>query len=210
MAAPASTGLRRTRPAAGPPNAPLDRDLIARAGPALDHGRPVQLTGTVTNRDRAVGTLLGWTAGRRCPAGLPEDTVRIDLHGSAGQSLGAFLPTGITVTVTGDANDYVAKGLSGGRVVVRPDAAAPFDPHEQIVAGNTVLYGATSGELFLHGRVGERFAVRNSGADAVCDGTGDHACEYMTGGRVVILGPTGRNLAAGIDRKSTRLNSSHT
>jgi len=189
---------RRTRPAAGPPDAPLDRDLIARAGPALDHGRPVQLTGTVTNRDRAVGTLLGWTAGRRCPAGLPEDTVRIDLHGSAGQSLGAFLPTGITVTVTGDANDYVAKGLSGGRVVVRPDAAAPFDPHEQIVAGNTVLYGATSGELFLHGRVGERFAVRNSGADAVCEGTGDHACEYMTGGRVVILGPTGRNLAAGM------------
>ncbi|WKX01527.1 glutamate synthase large subunit [Rhodococcus aetherivorans] len=189
---------RRTRPAAGPPDAPLDRDLIARAAPALDDGRPVHLTAAVTNRDRAVGTLLGWTAGRRCPTGLSDDTVRIDLYGSAGQSLGAFLPVGITVTVTGDANDYVAKGLSGGRVVVRPDPAAPFDPHEQIVAGNTVLYGATSGELFLHGRVGERFAVRNSGADAVCEGTGDHACEYMTGGRVVILGATGRNLGAGM------------
>ncbi len=189
---------RRTRPAAGPPDAPLDRDLIARAAPALDDGRPVHLTAAVTNRDRAVGTLLGWTAGRRCPTGLSDDTVRIDLYGSAGQSLGAFLPVGITVTVTGDANDYVAKGLSGGRVVVRPDPAAPFDSHEQIVAGNTVLYGATSGELFLHGRVGERFAVRNSGADAVCEGTGDHACEYMTGGRVVILGATGRNLGAGM------------
>ncbi|MFB9703556.1 glutamate synthase large subunit [Rhodococcus aetherivorans] len=189
---------RRTRPAAGPPDAPLDRDLIARAAPALDDGRPVHLTAAVTNRDRAVGTLLGWTAGRRCATGLSDDTVRIDLYGSAGQSLGAFLPVGITVTVTGDANDYVAKGLSGGRVVVRPDPAAPFDPHEQIVAGNTVLYGATSGELFLHGRVGERFAVRNSGADAVCEGTGDHACEYMTGGRVVILGATGRNLGAGM------------
>ncbi|MFZ2528356.1 MAG: glutamate synthase subunit alpha, partial [Rhodococcus sp. (in: high G+C Gram-positive bacteria)] len=151
------------------------------------------------NTDRTVGTGLGAeVTARRGRVGLPDDTVRVELRGSAGQSLGAFLPLGITIAVTGDANDYVAKGLSGGRVVVRPDPSARFVAHTQIIAGNTVLYGATSGELFLRGRVGERFAVRNSGADAVCEGTGDHACEYMTGGRVVILGTVGRNLAAGM------------
>jgi glutamate synthase (NADPH) large chain len=136
--------------------------------------------------------------------GLPDDTVEITLHGTAGQSFGAFLPRGVTLRLFGDANDYVGKGLSGGRLVVRPHPAAPFaapfgsGAEVQIIAGNTILYGATGGELFLRGRVGERFAVRNSGATAVVEGVGDHGCEYMTGGTVVVLGPTGRNFAAGM------------
>ena len=137
-------------------------------------------------------------------AGLPDDTIEFTLTGTAGQSFGAFLPRGVTLRLHGDANDYVGKGLSGGRLIVRPDAAAPFaapggvGAEEQIIAGNTILYGATAGELFLRGRVGERFAVRNSGAAAVVEGVGDHGCEYMTGGTVVVLGPTGRNFAAGM------------
>lgn len=190
---------RRTRPAVPAPDDTLDDRLIAMAADALAGTRPVRIEAHVRNIDRTVGTRLGAeVTARRGRSGLPDDTIRVELRGSAGQSLGAFLPPGITVTVTGDANDYVGKGLSGGRVVVRPDPGAHFVAHAQIIAGNTVLYGATSGELFLRGRVGERFAVRNSGADAVCEGTGDHACEYMTGGRVVILGATGRNLAAGM------------
>ncbi|MDH4015952.1 MAG: glutamate synthase subunit alpha, partial [Actinomycetota bacterium] len=125
-------------------------------------------------------------------------TIDLVLVGSAGQSFGAFLPSGITLRLEGDANDYVGKGLSGGRIVVRPDAAAPFSAEEQIIAGNVIGYGATSGEMFLRGRVGERFAVRNSGATMVVEGVGDHGCEYMTGGRVVVLGRTGRNFAAGM------------
>jgi glutamate synthase (NADPH/NADH) large chain len=130
--------------------------------------------------------------------GLPDDTIAVTLTGSAGQSFGAFAPHGVTLRLIGDANDYLGKGLSGGRIVVRPDEAAPFAAETQIVAGNVILYGATSGEVFLRGVVGERFCVRNSGATAVAEGTGDHGCEYMTGGRVVVLGPVGRNFAAGM------------
>jgi glutamate synthase (NADPH/NADH) large chain len=130
--------------------------------------------------------------------GLPTDTIQIDLEGSAGQSLGAFVPSGVTLRLTGDANDYVGKGLSGGRLVIRPPHDAPFAAEENIIAGNVILYGATAGEVFLRGVVGERFCVRNSGASAVVEGVGDHGCEYMTGGRAVILGTTGRNFAAGM------------
>jgi glutamate synthase (NADPH/NADH) large chain len=145
--------------------------------------------------------MLGGEVVRRCGgAGLPDETIDITLHGTAGQSFGAWVPPGVTLRLYGDANDYVGKGLSGGRLVVRPADSAPFllNAHEQIIAGNTILYGATSGELYLRGRVGERFAVRNSGARAVVEGVGDHGCEYMTGGAVVVLGPTGRNFAAGM------------
>src|SRR5699024_2335604 len=131
-------------------------------------------------------------------AGLPDDTIDIAFTGSAGQSFGAFLPRGITLRLSGDANDYVGKGLSGGRIAVRPDAKAPFAAEQHIIAGNVLLYGATGGELNVRGVVGERFAVRNSGAAAVVEGIGDHGCEYMTGGSVVVLGPIGRNFAAGM------------
>jgi glutamate synthase (NADPH/NADH) large chain len=130
--------------------------------------------------------------------GLPDDTIVVNFTGSAGNSFGAFVPRGITLRLTGDANDYLGKGLSGGRIVVRPPAEAPLVAEENIIAGNVILYGATGGEVFLRGRVGERFCVRNSGALAVVEGVGDHGCEYMTGGRAVILGPTGRNFAAGM------------
>ena len=153
----------------------------------------------VRNVNRTVGTMLGAEVTRRYGAqGLPDDTIHITLHGSAGQSIGAFLPPGITLDVVGDANDYVGKGLSGGRVIVRPPDDVLFLPEDNVIAGNTLLYGATSGEVFLRGRVGERFCARNSGALAVAEGVGDHACEYMTGGRVVVLGGTGRNMAAGM------------
>lgn len=153
----------------------------------------------VRNVNRTVGTLLGSEVTRRYGAvGLPDDTIRIAFTGSAGQSLGAFLPPGITIDLVGDANDYVGKGLSGGRIVVRPADDAPFVAEDNVIAGNTILYGATSGEVYLRGKAGERFAVRNSGAIAVNEGVGDHAFEYMTGGRVVVLGPTGRNMAAGM------------
>jgi glutamate synthase (NADPH/NADH) large chain len=179
--------------------AALDNELIAQAMPALEHGTPVQITVPVRNVNRTVGTMLGAELTRRHGGkGLPEGTVDVTLRGSAGQSLGAFLPRGIALRLEGDANDYVGKGLSGGRVVVRPDRAATFLAEENVIAGNVLLYGATSGWLFVRGVVGERFAVRNSGATAVVEGVGDHACEYMTGGRVAILGPTGRNVAAGM------------
>jgi glutamate synthase (NADPH/NADH) large chain len=143
--------------------------------------------------------MLGYEVTRRWGGeGLPDNTIDVSFDGSAGQSFGAFLPRGITLRLTGDANDYLGKGLSGGRLVVRPPAAAPFAAEEQVIAGNVIGYGATSGEIFLRGLVGERFCVRNSGALAVAEGTGDHGCEYMTGGRVVILGPVGRNFAAGM------------
>jgi glutamate synthase (NADPH/NADH) large chain len=130
--------------------------------------------------------------------GLPDDTISINLTGSAGQSLGAFMPRGMTIRLTGDANDYLGKGLSGGRIIVAPHPDAPFVAEENIIAGNVILYGATSGEVYLRGMVGERFGVRNSGAVAVVEGVGDHGCEYMTGGRVVVLGTTGRNFGAGM------------
>jgi glutamate synthase (NADPH/NADH) large chain len=135
---------------------------------------------------------------RYADAGLPDGTIDVTFTGSAGQSFGAFVPKGITLRLHGDSNDYLGKGLSGGRLVVRPDVAAPFRAEDNVIAGNVILYGATSGEAFIRGLVGERFCVRNSGATAVVEGVGDHACEYMTGGRVVIIGPTGRNVAAGM------------
>ncbi|WP_446216005.1 glutamate synthase large subunit [Micromonospora sp. IBHARD004] len=186
----------------------LDNELIALAEPALRDRTPVRVEVAVRNEHRSVGAMLGGEVTRRFGgAGLPEDTIEFLLHGTAGQSFGAFLPPGVTLRLHGDANDYVGKGLSGGRLIVRPDTAAPFVDGEagpgeraedQIIAGNTILYGATGGEVFLRGRVGERFAVRNSGAVAVVEGVGDHGCEYMTGGTVVVLGETGRNFAAGM------------
>ncbi|HSU02052.1 MAG TPA: glutamate synthase-related protein, partial [Nocardioides sp.] len=177
----------------------LDNELIAIAAPALESGEPVRAQVAIRNVNRTVGTMLGHEVTKRHRGeGLPEGTIDITFTGSAGQSFGAFVPRGITLRLEGDANDYVGKGLSGGRLVVRPDRAATFEAAEQIIAGNTIGYGATSGQIFLSGRAGERFCVRNSGASAVVEGVGDHALEYMTGGVVVVLGPTGRNVAAGM------------
>ena len=177
----------------------LDNTLIQLAEGALEEGRPVHLDLPIRNVNRTVGTMLGYEVTRRWGGeGLPEDTIDISFRGSAGQSFGAFLPRGVTLRLDGDANDYLGKGLSGGRLIVRPPAEAMFTAEEQVIAGNVIGYGATAGEIFLRGIVGERFCVRNSGALAVAEGTGDHGCEYMTGGRVVILGPVGRNFAAGM------------
>ncbi|MGA9694732.1 MAG: glutamate synthase-related protein, partial [Pseudonocardiaceae bacterium] len=177
----------------------LDNTLIALAEGALADGEPVRLDLPVRNVNRTVGTMLGSHLTRRWGgAGLPDNTIDITLTGSAGQSFGAFLPRGITLRLVGDANDYVGKGLSGGRITVRPHPDGQFTAEHNIIAGNVILYGATSGEMFLRGVVGERFCVRNSGALAVVEGVGDHGCEYMTGGRVVVLGQIGRNFAAGM------------
>ena len=177
----------------------LDHDLIAAAQPAIESGQPVRLERTVRNVDRTVGAMLsGEVARRHGHAGLPEDTISVKFTGTAGQSFGAFLARGVSIELTGDANDYVGKGLSGGRIVVKPPAGLTRDPAQNIIVGNTVLYGAIAGEAYFHGVAGERFAVRNSGAICVVEGTGDHGCEYMTGGVVVVLGKTGRNFAAGM------------
>ncbi|HKB10317.1 MAG TPA: glutamate synthase large subunit [Vicinamibacterales bacterium] len=177
----------------------LDNDLIAACAEALEYGRPIELTRPIRNVHRAVGTMLGFEVTRRWGgAGLPDRTIAVRFTGSAGQSFGAFVPHGITLALEGDANDYLGKGLSGGRIVVAPPRAATFAAEQNVIAGNVALYGATSGEAFIGGVVGERFAVRNSGATAVVEGVGDHGCEYMTGGRVVVLGRTGRNFAAGM------------
>lgn len=177
----------------------LDNELVKLAAPALEDGEPVRAQVPVRNVNRTVGTILGHEVTKRYRGeGLPDGTIDITFTGSAGQSFGAFVPPGITLRLEGDANDYVGKGLSGGRIVVRPDRSATFEAHEQIIAGNTIAYGATSGEIYLRGQAGERFCVRNSGATAVVEGVGDHGCEYMTGGVVVVLGPTGRNFAAGM------------
>jgi glutamate synthase (NADPH/NADH) large chain len=177
----------------------LDNELIRLAQPALESRDPVSIALPIRNTNRTVGTMLGNEVTQRYGGdGLPDDTIRIRLTGSAGQSFGAFVPHGITLTLEGDANDYLGKGLSGGRIALFPPAKSPFVAEEQIIAGNVILYGATAGELYVRGRVGERFCVRNSGATAVVEGVGDHGCEYMTGGRAVILGPTGRNFAAGM------------
>jgi glutamate synthase (NADPH/NADH) large chain len=177
----------------------LDNELIALAAEALDHGEPMRASVRIRNVNRTVGTMLGSEVSRRYgAAGLPDGTIDITFSGSAGQSFGAFLPQGITLRLEGDSNDYVAKGLSGGRVVVRPDRSASFVAEDNVIAGNVIGYGATSGEIYLRGVVGERFCVRNSGAIAVVEGVGDHGCEYMTGGRAVVLGQTGRNFAAGM------------
>jgi glutamate synthase (NADPH) large chain len=196
---PAGAARRRVRDQDHGLATALDNELIALAAPALATGTPVRATVAVRNDHRSVGAMLGGEVTKRYGgAGLPEDTVELDLVGTGGQSFGAFLPRGVTLRLHGDANDYVGKGLSGGRIVIRPHETAPFVAEEQIIAGNTILYGATAGELFLRGRVGERFAVRNSGATTVVEGVGDHGCEYMTGGTVVVLGATGRNFAAGM------------
>jgi len=177
----------------------LDNTLIQLCEGALLDSRPVRLDLPVRNVNRTVGTMLGSLVTRRYgPDGLPRGTIDLTLRGSAGQSLGAFLPAGITIRLHGDANDYVGKGLSGGVIAIRPDEASPLVAERNVIAGNVLGYGATSGELYLRGVVGERFCVRNSGATAVAEGAGDHACEYMTGGVAVILGRTGRNLAAGM------------
>jgi glutamate synthase (ferredoxin) len=177
----------------------LDNELIRRCEPALARRRPVELRLPIRNVHRTVGTMLGAEVTRRFGGrGLSDDTIRLTFDGSAGQSFGAFVPRGMTLTLEGDANDYFGKGLSGGRLIVRPPRAATFAAEENVLIGNVALYGATSGEAYVDGLAGERFAVRNSGALAVVDGIGDHGCEYMTGGRVVVLGRTGRNFAAGM------------
>ncbi|MGV0837642.1 glutamate synthase large subunit [Mycolicibacterium thermoresistibile] len=179
----------------------LDQQLIVMCREALDAGTPVRFSTTIANVNRTVGTMLGHEVTKAYGGqGLPDGTIDITFDGSAGNSFGAFVPSGITLRVYGDANDYVGKGLSGGRIVIRPSDDVPesFVAEHNIIAGNVILFGATSGEMFLRGQVGERFAVRNSGAHAVVEGVGDHGCEYMTGGKVVILGPVGRNFAAGM------------
>ncbi|MDP3972707.1 MAG: glutamate synthase subunit alpha, partial [Candidatus Nanopelagicales bacterium] len=177
----------------------LDNQLIEMCRDAIERGEPVRVRMEIRNVNRTVGTMLGSEISRRYgSAGLPEETIDITLVGSAGQSFGAFLPRGVTLRLEGDANDYLGKGLSGGRLAIRPDGAAPFRPEEQIIAGNVIAYGATGGEIFIRGQVGERCCVRNSGATVVVEGAGDHLCEYMTGGRVIVLGATGRNVAAGM------------
>ncbi|MGD0561372.1 MAG: glutamate synthase-related protein, partial [Streptosporangiaceae bacterium] len=174
----------------------LDITLIQLAEGALEEGRPVRLELPIRNVNRTVGTMLGYEVTRRWGGeGLPDDTISVLFTGSAGQSFGAFLPRGITLRLCGDANDYLGKGLSGGRLVVYPAVPGSDD---QVIAGNVIGYGATAGEIYLRGVTGERFCVRNSGAIAVVEGVGDHGCEYMTGGRVVVLGKTGRNFAAGM------------
>jgi glutamate synthase domain-containing protein 2/glutamate synthase domain-containing protein 1/glutamate synthase domain-containing protein 3 len=177
----------------------LDNKLIELAAPAIEKGTKVRHELPISNVNRTVGTMLsGRVAMKYGFAGLPDETIHFKFTGSAGQSLGAFLAKGITLEVEGEANDYVGKGISGGRIIVYPPKEATFKPEENIIAGNTIAYGAISGEIYLRGVVGERFCVRNSGVHAVVEGVGDHGCEYMTGGRVVIIGPTGRNFAAGM------------
>ncbi len=178
----------------------LDRTtLVPACLPALDEGKPVKYSFPIRNVNRTVGTILGYELTKRHGgAGLPDDTIQLSFDGSAGQSFGAFIPRGITLSIEGDANDYIGKGLSGGKIIVYPPRKATFIPEENIVIGNVALYGATSGEAYFRGVAGERFCVRNSGAEAVVEGVGDHGCEYMTGGRVVVIGKTGRNFAAGM------------
>jgi glutamate synthase (NADPH/NADH) large chain len=180
-------------------DAALDNELIRLSADALNTAAPVRLEMKVRNVNRTVGTMLGAEITRKYGgAGMPADTVDITFHGSAGQSFGAFIPSGLTLRLYGDSNDYVAKGLSGGRVIIRPDERAKFDSNKNVIAGNVIGYGSTSGEIMIAGVVGERFCVRNSGATAIVEGVGDHGCEYMTGGTVIVLGSTGRNFAAGM------------
>jgi len=172
--------------------------LLDLCRPAIERGEKVIVQLPIKNTNRVVGTILGNEITKRHPEGLPDGTVHLQFTGSAGQSLGAFVPKGVTIELEGDANDYVGKGLSGGRIMIYPSSAATFAAEDNIIIGNVALYGATGGELFIRGMAGERFAVRNSGVDTVVEGVGDHGCEYMTGGRVVVLGVTGRNFAAGM------------
>ena len=177
----------------------LDQELIPLAAPALERGEPVEIDKPIRNVNRTVGTILGSELTRKYgAAGLPDDTIKLRFTGSAGQSFGAFVPKGMTLTLEGDANDYVGKGLSGGKIIVFPPRESTFVAEENVLIGNVALYGATGGRAFFRGRAGERFCVRNSGALAVVEGLGDHGCEYMTGGVAVVIGPTGRNFAAGM------------
>jgi glutamate synthase (ferredoxin) len=177
----------------------FDNELIARCQPALEHKTPVEFESFIRNSDRTVGTMLGYEVTKRYGgAGLPDDTIRMTFTGSAGQSFGAFLPRGITMTLVGDANDGFGKGLSGGHLVAYPPLRSTFRTEENIIIGNVAFYGATGGEAYVSGVAGERFCVRNSGAQVVVEGVGDHGCEYMTGGRALVLGRTGRNFAAGM------------
>ena len=177
----------------------LDNELIRQAGPALEHRTPVEISLPVRNIHRTVGTLLSYEISTRFgERGLPDDTIVVNMTGTAGQSFGAFGAPGLTLNIRGEANDYFGKGLSGARLTIRPPHGTTYAPEKNIIIGNVALYGATSGEAFIRGLAGERFCVRNSGAHTVVEGVGDHGCEYMTGGRVVILGPTGRNFAAGM------------
>ncbi len=173
--------------------------LIPQCQPAIEKAERVRLDIDIQNIDRAFATTLSHEISKKWgPQGLPEDTIRLICRGSAGQSLGAWSVGGVTIEVVGDANDYVGKGLSGGKIIIYPPDESSFVPEDNIIIGNVALYGATAGELYVRGRAAERFCVRNSGAKAVVEGCGDHGCEYMTGGRAVVLGPTGRNFAAGM------------
>jgi glutamate synthase domain-containing protein 3 len=177
----------------------LDHELITQAKAALEEEKPVEFSLPIVNVNRAVGTMLSSKIAKKYGAkGLADNTIHCKFNGSAGQSFGAFLAPGVTLELEGDANDYTGKGLSGGRLVVYPPVESTFRAESNILVGNTVLYGATSGEVFFSGIAGERFAVRNSGANAVVEGVGDHGCEYMTGGKVIVLGETGKNFAAGM------------
>ena len=177
----------------------LDQKLIELSKDALEDAKPVKFDLPITNINRSTGAMLsGEVAKRYGHKGLPEDHIWISFKGTAGQSFGTWVSSGVTLDLVGEANDYVGKGLSGGKLIVRPDPSSKIVPEESIIVGNTVLYGAISGECYFRGIAGERFAVRNSGAIAVVEGTGDHGCEYMTGGVVVVIGQTGRNFAAGM------------
>jgi glutamate synthase (NADPH/NADH) large chain len=176
----------------------LDWHLLKMAQPSLERQERVEASFAIKNTDRTVGTILSNEITKLYRAGLPDDTIHFSFTGTAGQSFGAFTTKGITLELEGDANDYFGKGLSGARLVIYPPRQSSFVPEENIIIGNVAFYGATSGEAFIRGKAGERFGVRNSGASVVVEGVGDHGCEYMTGGRVVILGDTGRNFAAGM------------
>ena len=196
---PSNVGTHKTKEQDHGLDKVLDQRLLELAKEAIERKHPIEIRLPINNANRTTGTILGSEVTRRHGAdGLPEDTIGIHFKGSAGQSFGAFVPQGMSLTLEGDANDYMAKGLSGGRIVVFPPKESTFVPEQNVIVGNVVLYGATGGEVFIRGLAGERFCVRNSGAVAVVEGVGDHACEYMTGGRVVVLGPTGRNFAAGM------------
>ncbi|MGW8258465.1 MAG: GltB/FmdC/FwdC-like GXGXG domain-containing protein, partial [Thermoguttaceae bacterium] len=194
-----SPALRCVRPQTNLQADHLDWKILDQIGANIENGKALRLEFHLRNIHRAVGTIISSRIVRRWgSAGLPDDCIRLSFSGSAGQSFGAFLAPGVTLRLSGDANDYLGKGLSGGRIVVITPPASPFEPKENVIAGNTLLYGATAGEVFINGLVGERFAVRNSGAVAVVEGVGDHGCEYMTGGTVLVIGRTGRNFAAGM------------
>jgi glutamate synthase (NADPH/NADH) large chain len=196
---PAEIATRHTERQEHPIAQVLDRSLIAQSAAAIEGEETVSIEAQVANTDRTVGAMLSGEIARRYGhEGLPDDTITVKLKGTAGQSFGAWLAAGVTLDLEGEANDYVGKGLSGGKLIIRPPQESKVEAENAIIVGNTVLYGAIAGECYFRGVAGERFAVRNSGAVAVVEGTGDHGCEYMTGGVVVVIGQTGRNFAAGM------------